>query len=283
MYLIVKSKKRMDITTRIKLNNGTEIPVLGLGTYLSKPGVETEIAVRYAIDFGYRHIDTAAMYANEKDIGKAIKDSKIPREDIFITSKVWNDDQGYGKTLRAFDESLLNLDSDYIDLYLIHWPLRELRRETWKALEKKHNEGKVRSIGVSNYTVRHLDELLLDCSVMPAVNQVELSPYLQQTELLDYSGKKGIIIESYSPLVRGRKFDDVRLLELSRKYSKTPAQILIRWSLQINTVTLPKSIRKEKIQENANVFDFNISDEDMEFMKSFDENYRIAWNPSNIP
>jgi diketogulonate reductase-like aldo/keto reductase len=273
----------MDITTKIKMNNGVAIPVLGLGTYLSRPGNDTYVAVRYALDSGYRHIDTAAMYANEKDVGKAVKDSKIPREEIFITTKVWNEDQGYGKTLKAFDESLIKLDSGYIDLYLIHWPLRELRRETWKALEKKYHEGKVRSIGVSNYTVRHLDELLLNCSVNPAVNQVELSPYLQQPELLEYCSQKDIVVQAYSPLVRGRKFDDVRLIGLAHKYSKTPAQILIRWSLQMNTVTLPKSVRKEKIEENVNVFDFNLSNEDLEFMKTFDESFRIAWNPSNIP
>ncbi len=272
----------MDINTTIKLNNGINIPVIGLGTYLTKAGIETLNAVRYALDIGYRHIDTAALYANEKDVGLTVKQSGISREEIFITTKVWNSDQGYNKTMKAFDESLRKLDSDYIDLYLVHWPLPELRAETWKALEKIYGEGKAKAIGVSNYTIHHLEELWKSCGILPSVNQVELSPYLQQPELMKYCKEKGIIIEAYSPLTRGKKFNDKKLLNLASKYSKSPAQILIRWALQFDTVVLPKSARPERIKENADVFDFKISDDDMKYIKSFDEGFRIAWDPSGL-
>ena len=274
--------KKMDINTSIELNNGINIPLLGLGTYLTKAGNETLNAVRYALDIGYRHIDTAALYANEKDVGIAVKQSKLAREEIFITTKVWNSEHGFNKTIKAFDESLRKLDSDYIDLYLVHWPVPELRGDTWKALEKIYSEGKAKSIGVSNYTIHHLDELLKSCKIIPSVNQVELSPFLQQPELMQYCKEKGIIVEAYSPLTRGKKFNDKRLKDLANKYSKTSAQIMIRWALQYDTVVLPKSARPERIKENADVFDFEISDEDMEYMKSFDEGFRIAWDPSDL-
>jgi len=272
----------MDINTTIKLNNGIDIPVLGLGTYLTKAGKETINAVRYALDIGYRHIDTAALYVNEKDVGLAVKQSGIAREEIFITTKVWNSDHGYNKTIKAFDESLRKLDSEYIDLYLIHWPVPELRSETWKALEKIYGDGKAKAIGVSNYTIHHLEELLKSCEIVPAVNQVELSPYLQQPELMKYCKEKGIIVEAYSPLTRGKKFNDKRLINLAIKYSKSPAQILIHWALQYETVVLPKSAHQERINENADVFDFEISNEDMDYLKSFDEDFRIAWDPSGL-
>lgn len=272
----------MEINSKIKLNNGVDIPLFGLGTFLTKAGEETLGSVRYALDIGYRHIDTAAFYANEKDVGIAVKQSRIAREEIFITTKVWNSDQGYNKTLKAFEDSLRKLDSDYIDLYLVHWPVPELRGETWKALEKIYSTGKARSIGVSNYTIRHLEELLKACEIVPAVNQVELSPFLQQSELMKYSKDNGIIIEAYSPLTRGKKLNDKNLIAISNKYSKTTAQILIRWALQYNTIVLPKSAKQERIKENADVFDFEISNEDMNYMKSFDENFRIAWDPSRL-
>ena len=275
-------EKKMDINTSIELNNGINIPLLGLGTYLTKAGNETLNAVRYALDIGYRHVDTAALYANERDVGLAVKQSKLAREEIFITTKVWNSEHGFNKTLKAFDESLRKLDSDYINLYLVHWPVPELRGDTWKALEKIYSDGRAKSIGVSNYTIHHLEELLKSCGVVPAVNQVELSPFLQQPELMKYCKDNGIIIEAYSPLTRGKKFNDKRLISLANKYSKTPAQIMIRWALQYDTVVLPKSARPERIKENAEIFDIEISDEEMLYMKSFDENYRIAWDPSGL-
>lgn len=272
----------MDINTSVKLNNGIEIPLLGLGTYKTNPGAETRNAVRYALEIGYRHIDTAALYANEKDVGLAVNQSGIAREKIFITTKVWNSDQGYAKTLKAFDESRKKLGSDYVDLYLIHWPLPETRKETWKTLEKLYADEIVKSIGISNYTIKHIEELLSYCEIVPAINQVELSPFLQQPELVNYCNGKGIVVEAYSPLTRGKKFNDKRLHELSGKYSKSPAQIMLRWALQYDTIILPKSANPERIRENTEIFDFEISVEDMDYMRSFDENYRIAWDPSGI-
>lgn len=275
-------RSTMNIKSTLRLNNGVNIPILGLGTYLSKPGKETYNAVRYALDIGYRHIDTATLYANEQDIGKAIRDSGIPRDEIFVTTKVWNSDQGYDKTIIAFHKSLKKLNLDYIDLYLIHWPQPGTRNETWRALMNLYDEKKTRSIGVSNYTIHHLEELIHNFPLKPMVNQVEFSPYLYQKELFKYCLKRSIIIEAYTPLVRGRKFDDPKLIELAKKYSKTPAQILIRWAIQVGTVVLPKSIHPERIKENSEVFDFEINEDDMDYLETFNENFRVAWDPTDI-
>jgi diketogulonate reductase-like aldo/keto reductase len=272
----------MDITTKWKLNNGVEIPVLGLGTYLSKPGKETYEAVRYALDIGYRHIDTAALYANEEDVGKAVRDSGVPREEIFVTTKVWNSDQGYDTTINAFYKSLKKLKFDYIDLYLIHWPQPKTRIDTWRALIQLYDEKKASSIGVSNYTIRHMEEVLHGSPFKPLVNQIEFSPYIYQKDILSYCNRRNIIVEAYTPLVRGKKFKDPKLVELAEKYSKTPAQIMIRWALQVGTVVLPKSIHPERIKENADIFDFEISEDDMLLMEDFNENYRVAWDPTKI-
>jgi methylglyoxal/glyoxal reductase len=272
----------MDLKTSLKMNNGLEIPVLGLGTWQTRAGAETVNSVLWALEFGYRHIDTAAIYENEESVGEGIRKSGIPRNEIFVTTKVWNSDQGYDKALRAFDRSIKKLRLDYVDLYLIHWPVEGLRNDTWKALENLQANGKVRSIGVSNYTINHLEELQKESSNLPAVNQVEFHPYLFQKELMEYCNYKNIIIEAYSPLVRGRKFKDPKLIKIADKYGKSPAQILIRWSLQHNLVVLPKSAHKERVIENASVFDFSISNEDMNFLDSFDEVARVCWDPSGI-
>ncbi len=272
----------MDINTKIELNNGVEIPVLGFGTYLLNPGDEALAALDCAFGAGYRHIDTAALYGNEAEVGEAARNSGIPRQELFITTKVWNSDQGYSSTLKAFDRSLANMKMDYVDLYLIHWPLPARRKETWEALLRLYDEKLCRSIGVSNYTIKHLHELLKTSPIVPAVNQVEFSLYLFQKDLLDYCSSNEIIIESYSPLTRGKKFGDRRLLEIAEKYGKTPAQILIRWALQAGTVTLPKSSNPKRIRENADVFSFNILDEDMDIMAQFNEGYRVAWDPSSL-
>ena len=272
----------MNLETKISLNNGVEIPLLGLGTYLSKPGRETYNAVRYALDIGYRHIDTAALYANEEDIGRAIKDSDVPRDKIFVTTKVWNSDQGYDNTLKAFYKSLKKMKFDYIDLYLIHWPLPELRQDTWRALESIYDRGLCKAIGVSNYTIRHMEEVLHQSYIKPAVNQVEFSPFLYQKELLNYCLHRNVQLEAYSPLTRGKKLDDPKLIELAEKYGKSPAQILIRWALQVKTIVLPKSAHNERIKENADIFDFEISDVDMEILEDFNSDYRIAWDPTDI-
>lgn len=272
----------MDINHKIKLNNGLLMPALGLGTYLSPAGEAARGAVTMALEAGYRHFDTAALYNNEEDIGYAVKNSGIPREEIFVTTKLWNSDHGYDRAMDAFDKSLRRLGLDYVDLYLIHWPVEFKRKESWKALEKIQNEGRVKSIGVSNYTIRHLEELKEYAAVIPAVNQVEFSPFLYQKELLKYCMAHGIIVQAYSPLVRGKKMADTVLKDIAASYRKSPAQILIRWALQHDMCVLPKSIRKERIFENADVFDFHISDQDMEKLDDLDEDYRVAWDPSKI-
>ncbi len=273
----------MNINSTITLNNGVEIPRLGLGVFKSTPGPETEQAVIYALDAGYRHIDTAQIYRNEKDVGEAIRKSEVQRDDIFVTTKIWNNNQGYDKTLRTFDESLGVMGFEYIDLLLIHWPLEELRKDTWKALEELYKNKKCRAIGVSNYTIRHLQEMDDYAEIMPAVNQVEFHPYLYQKDLLEYCLQKNILIEAYTPLTRGEKLKDENLLAIAKHYEKTPAQILIRWCLQHDLVTLPKSVHRDRIIENADVFDFSISDTDMKMLDSFHENFRVAWDPSDVP
>ena len=275
--------QEMRIDTRTKLNNGIEIPIFGLGTFQTRSGKETRDAVLYALQSGYRLIDTAAAYGNEEDVGESARKSGIPREEIFITTKLWNTDHGYERALAAFERSLKKLGLSYVDLYLIHWPEGGLRNETWKALEKLLKDSKCRAIGVSNYTIRHLNELLKNSSTVPAVNQVEFHPYLYQKELLKFCNSNKIQLEAYSPLTKGRKLNDPELLKIARKYSKTSAQILIRWVLQKGVVAIPKSSRKERIEENARVFDFEISDEDMKALDSFNQDYRTSWDPTDVP
>ena len=273
----------MHITSTITLNNGVAIPRLGFGVFKSKPGTETENAVAYALITGCRHIDTAQIYRNEKDVGEALRKSEVPRDDFFITTKIWNNNQGYDKTMRTFDESLDVMGLSYIDLLLIHWPLEKLRKETWKALEKLYNEKRCRAIGVSNYTVNHLKEMEDYAEITPAVNQVEFHPFLYQKELLNYCIKKNITLAAYSPLTRGEKLDNETLVSIAGRYNKTPAQILIRWCLQHDLVVLPKSVHRERILENANVFDFEIADADMQILDSLNENFRVAWDPTDVP
>jgi len=258
------------------------MPVFGLGTYQARKG-EAREAVLQALEVGYRLIDTASMYGNEEDIGEALRKSGLPREEVFITTKLWNSDHGYNNALAAFEESRKKLGLDYVDLYLIHWPVESLRNETWKAMEKLLEEGKCRAIGVSNYMIWHLEELLSHSSTIPAVNQVEFHPYLYLKDLLDFCHSHDIRLESYSPLTKGEKLDDPRLASLASKYSKTPAQILIRWVLQKGVIVIPKSSRKEKIEENADVFDFMILPEDMNALDFFHLNLRTSWDPSKIP
>jgi len=262
---------------RIHLNNGTFIPLLGLGTFhLSPPN--THRAVAHAIQIGYRHIDTAAYYGNETEVGQAISESGIPREEIFVTTKLWNDD--HDDPRGAFEASLQRLGLDYVDLYLIHWPV-EQRIASWKALEKL-DRSVCRAIGVSNFTIAHLSELLAAARNVPAVNQVEFSPFLYQKELLQFCQSKGIVLEGYCPLTRGRKFHDPRLQRMAKKYGKTPAQILIRWALQHHIVTIPKSSHPKRIEENADM-DFSISEKDMQEMDRWNENFHVSWNPTALP
>jgi diketogulonate reductase-like aldo/keto reductase len=271
------------IDSRVKLNNGIEMPYFGLGVYLIHSGEETFRAVQHALNVGYRLIDTARMYDNEEDVGRAVQESSIPRSEIFVTTKLWNSDHGYDKALRAFQRSLEALRLDYINLYLIHWPVEGLRRDTWRALETVLEEGKCRAIGVSNYTIPHLKDLLGKARIVPAVNQVEFSPFLYQKELFDFCREQGIQMEAYSPLTRGKKFKDKTLRTMAEKYDKTAAQILIRWALQHDLVVIPKSSHPGCISENADVFDFLISEEDMLKMDKLNENFRVSWNPTRIP
>ena len=273
----------MDLTvdSRIKLNNGIEIPYIGLGTYELRGKTANE-SVNTALEAGYRLIDTAESYYNEEEVGEAIKNSRIPRDEIFVTTKLANENHGFNYTLRAFKGSLKRLGLDYVDLYLIHWPSDRLRDETWKAFEFLLREGSCRSIGVSNYTVRHLKELLSISSTVPAVNQIEFNPYIYQKEILNLCREKNIQLEGYTPLARTKKFTESVLKNISKKYSRSKAQILIRWSLQHNVITIPKSSDRNRIKENINVFDFEIADDDMQKLNSLNENLRFSPDPHNL-
>ena len=264
------------------LNNGVAMPVLGLGVYKSRPGRETRDAVRWALEYGYRHIDTARVYRNEADVGAALKASGLAREDLFVVTKLRNADQGYDRTKRGLAESLRDLGTDYVDLYLMHWPVTGKRLESWRAMEELLADGRCRAIGVSNFTVAHLEELLATAAVVPAVNQVELSPFLYQRELLDLCGRHGIQVEAYSPLTRGRRLTDARLTDIARQHAKTPAQVLIRWALQHRLVAIPKSVRRERIAENRDVFVFELSAEEMAQLDGLDEGLRVSWDPSDV-
>ena len=260
------------------LNNGVVMPLLGLGVY-DMYKKEAEEAVLWALETGYRLIDTAAMYENEVQIGNAIRQSNIARNELFITTKVHNIDQGFDQTLRAFDESQRKLDCEYIDLYLVHWPLKATRKATWQALENIYAAGRVRAIGVANYLIPFLDELGTYSNIIPAVNQVEFSPYLYLEDLLKYCQTKQIGLQAYSPLVRGQRFNDKKLIFLAKKYHKTPAQIILRWALQHGISTIPKSANLTRIKENFDVFDFEIDPKDMNFMATFHENFRVVEDP----
>jgi diketogulonate reductase-like aldo/keto reductase len=263
------------------LNNGIKIPYLGLGAYLLE-GREAITAIHWALEAGYRHIDTAKMYNNEKEVGDAVRSSGIPRPEIFITTKLWNTEHGYEKAKKACYKSLEKLGFDYIDLYLIHWPGGGNREETWKALESLYDEGVCKSIGVSNYTIDHLKGTLEHANVIPQINQVEFSPFLYQRELLEFCEENKIQLEAYSPLGKGELIHNPGLKEIAKKYNKSTAQILIRWSLQHKIVVIPKSANRNRIIENANVFDFEISAEDMNRLDSFNRNLRVTWNPERV-
>ena len=269
----------------ITLNNGIEIPILGLGLYQSREGSVAANAVEHALRVGYRHFDTAAMYDNERSVGEAIRESAIPRSDIFVTTKLWNSDHGYKNVKRAFANSLDLLGLDYVDLYLIHWPVAGSGPDTWRAMEELLDEGLCRSIGVSNYMVRHLDRLLKHATVVPAVNQFELTPYNYRSRLdvVEKCNEEGIAVEAYSPLTKGYKLGDPKLKAVADKYGKTPAQLLIRWGLEYDFVEIPKSVSKDRIEENADVFDFTISAEDMETLEGFDESLATSWDPTSAP
>jgi methylglyoxal/glyoxal reductase len=270
-----------DIRSCATLNNGVKMPLLGIGTYKVANGETCVKEVREALCAGYRHIDTASFYGNEESVAIAIRESGIARDEIFITTKLWNSDHGYDSTLRAFEASLKNLDTDYTDLYLIHWPLPS-NTETWRAMERIYSEGRARAIGVSNFNANHLTDLLGYADVVPAVNQVEFHPYLTQLELRRLCAELGIQVEAWSPLMRGRIFDIPLIKELSAKYKKTPSQIVLRWDLQSDVVTIPKSITPSRIRENAEIFDFELSPGDIARIESLNRDFRFGSDPDDV-
>jgi diketogulonate reductase-like aldo/keto reductase len=257
------------------------MPVLGLGMFQVPDEAAYEVVTK-ALGIGYRHIDTAAYYQNESGVGRAVRESGISREEVFVTTKLWYTDFGYRPALAACDRSLRNLGLDYVDLYLIHWPRGEHRVETWRAMERILEEGKARAIGVSNYLPRHIEELT-SSTIIPAVDQVEFSPFLYQEGLLSYCRSRGILLEAFSPLTRGHRLNDPRLKAMASKYHHTSAQMMIRWVLQKGMVVIPKSVHPDRMRENAAVFDFDISPEDMAAMDAFDEGLHTTWNPEDIP
>lgn len=271
----------LKITSALPSNQSISVPQLGLGVWKSRPKECLE-AVKSALSLGYRHIDTAAIYGNEADVGTAIKESGVDRSDIFLVTKLWNADQGYDTALHAIDVSLKKLGTDYVDMYLIHFPVSGKRNESWKALEKIKAEGKAKSIGVSNFMVSHLEELLKETGTVPAMNQVEYHPFLQDTKLKEYCIQKGILLEAYSPLAHGQKLEDSRITKLASQYKKSNAQILIRWSLQAGHVVIPKSKNPDRIRENADVFDFVLSDADMKEIAGWNEDFRTCWDPTTV-
>lgn len=265
-----------DTTT---LHNGVEMPTFGLGVYLVEDGMEVIESVKAAINAGYKAIDTAAIYKNEEGVGQGIRESGVAREDLFVTTKVWNDDLGYESTLAAFEESLKKLQMDYVDLYLIHWPVAGKYKGAWKAIEKIYRDGKARAIGVCNFHQHHLDLLLEDAEVVPMVNQIELHPLLSQVDLRQYCKERDIKVQAWSPLARGKLLDHPVLQEMAIKYNKTVAQIILRWDLQSGIITIPKSTKAHRIQENATIFDFALNDDDMTIIDGINKNERVGSNP----
>jgi len=270
------------ITDCAVLNNGVKMPWLGFGVFLSPVGEETYNSVRWALDAGYRHIDTATIYENEEDVGKAIRESGVPREEIFVTTKVWNDDQRSGKVREAFDLSRKLLGMDVIDLYLVHWPVEGKYVETYKTLEKFYAQGTVRAIGVSNFLVHHLETLLPQVEVVPTVDQVEWHPWLQLPDLYQFTREKKIQLEAWGPLIQGQGGSIPVVVEIAKKYDKSWAQVLIRWELQREVVTIPKSNTPSRIIENADVFDFELSAQDMAAINALDEHKRVAADPDDF-
>jgi methylglyoxal/glyoxal reductase len=274
--------KLTDLQGTVKLYNGIEMPYFGLGVFEANEGIETVESVNYAIECGYRHIDTASMYLNEKSVGEGIRTSGIKRDDVFVTTKVWNSHQGYQETLDAFHQSLELLKFDYIDLYLIHWPVHGKYIDTWRALEELYHNKLIKAIGVSNFLEHHLDNLIKTTEITPMVNQVEFHPYLTSPSLLNYCQKNKIQFEAWSPILKGKVNQIPVIVDIAKKYNKTPVQIVLRWDLQKGVVTIPKSVHKERIKSNAEIFDFELSAEDVRKIDSLNKNERIGADPDNF-
>jgi methylglyoxal/glyoxal reductase len=275
-----------NLQSTTELRNGVKMPWVGIGVFKVAEGPELVNAVKFAIKNGYRSIDTAAIYANEEGVGQAIldgiKEAGITREDLFVTSKVWNADLGYESTLTAYDASLTKLGLDYLDLYLIHWPVAGKYKEAWRALETLYKEGRVKAIGVSNFQVHHLKDLITDAEIKPMINQVEYHPRLTQKEVQSFCKEHGIQLEAWSPLMQGQLLDNQVLQEIATKYNKTIAQVILRWDLQNGVVTIPKSTKEHRIIENSTIFDFVLKKEDMEQIDGLNQNYRVGPDPDNF-
>jgi len=265
-----------------RLNNGLQMPWLGFGVWQVKDGEEVQKAVRQALEIGYRSIDTAAVYGNERGVGQALRESGIPREEIFLTTKVWNDDLRARRTRAAFEESLQRLGTEYVDLYLIHWPVEGCYQEAWRVLENIYQGGCARAIGVSNFLAHHLEDLLRHSQIVPAVNQVEFHPRLVQPELLKFCQDHTIQVEGWSPLMQGQVANEPSIQELAERYHRTPAQVVLRWDLQHQVVSIPKSIHANRIAENAQIFDFELSQEDMNALDAQDQGKRTGPDPANF-
>ena len=265
----------------VTLNNGVNMPGFGLGVYKVEDGQTVVNSVKTAIKNGYRSIDTASFYDNEEGVGQGIKESGIPREEIFITSKVWNEEQGYESTLEAFERSLQKLNTDYLDLYLIHWPVKGKYKDTWRAMEKLYEDGRVRAIGVSNFHVHHLEDLMKDSNIKPVIDQVEYHPHLTQLELREFCEKENIQLEAWSPLKRGQLLDDPTMIEIANTYGKSTAQVILRWNIENNVITIPKSITENRIIENADIFDFSLTEQDTGKINALNINSRVGTNPDS--
>lgn len=272
--------KNLQSTTT--LSNGVEMPWLGLGVFKVEEGTELVNVVKTAIEHGYRSIDTAAIYGNESSVGKGIQEAQVDRKELFMTSKVWNSELGYEKTLVAFDESITKLGLDYLDLYLIHWPVEGQFKEAWRALETLYEEGKAKAIGVSNFQPHHLEELMKDAKIKPMINQVEYHPRLSQKEVQAFCQKHDIQMEAWSPLMQGELLENAELQEIADRYNKSVAQVILRWDLQNGVVSIPKSTKAHRIAENADVFNFELTSEDMEQINKLNQDQRIGPDPDNF-
>ncbi|WP_028390041.1 aldo/keto reductase [Bacillus cihuensis] len=275
-----------NIQDTTNLHNGVKMPWFGIGVFKVEEGPELVNAVKLAIKHGYRSIDTAAIYENEEGVGQAIREgiieTNIPREELFITSKVWNSDLGYESTIAAYETSLKKLGLEYLDLYLIHWPVEGKYKEAWHALETLYKEGRVKAIGVSNFQVHHLEDLMNDAEIKPMVNQVEYHPRLTQKEIQAFCQEHGIQLEAWSPLMQGQLLDNLVLQEIANKYSRTIAQVILRWDLQNGVVTIPKSTKEHRIVENSTIFDFELTKEEMQRINKLNQNLRVGPDPDNF-
>lgn len=276
----------MNLQSTTTLNNGVKMPWFGLGVFKVEEGPVLVDAVKAAIKNGYRSIDTAAIYENEAGVGQGIREglaeAGISREDLFVTSKVWNADLGYESTIAAYETSLKKLGLEYLDLYLIHWPVEGKYKEAWRAMEKLYRDGRVKAIGVSNFQVHHLEDLMKDAEITPMVNQVEYHPRLTQKEVQAFCRENGIQLEAWSPLMQGQLLDNEVLQEIAWKYEKSVAQVILRWDLQNGVVTIPKSVKEHRIIENSRVFDFELSAEDMKRIDDLNQNHRVGPDPDNF-